>query len=590
MSPPTLDPIPSTTSVKDLQGPDSPDQVNKPREASQEPTRGDEHSKRDGAAEAAKQQQDEGFKPTRRFWLVMLAVMSCVLLAALDMTCVGLALPVIVKDLGRPDLSIWVASAYALTSTALVPWTASLASIFGRKPTMQGSIVIFVVGSTICGAAKSMPVMVLGRAVAGIGGGGILVLTQIIVVDLIPLAHRGPFFGLIGGVWALASTAGPPLSGALTTAGQYRWLFWMNLPIGAGALALVTIFMDLKAPKLTWKERMARMDWYNIIFVCGATSLVLGLSWAGSTYKWSSPAVIVPIILGLALIGIFIPVDQRSSHPTVPTVLFGHITSLIGFWEVFIHAIIFMAFAFFRASLYFQGAKGVTPLLSGVYSLPMSFIIAPFAIISGILVSKTGKYKYLNIASWVLTAAGLGLLSILTPTSPPVTWILYPILSCMGLGFLQTCTTFPIQAPLEPRMQPAAMGLLTFVRSFGNVLGLSIGGVVAQNYLTDNMPKAFVDVFPPGTDLTFVGVAYVNSVPLPLRNAVKRAFSDALARLFLVLVGVAGLGLIATLFMKDLVLTKKKDEDWGLREKQKKEAQGEVDIEKGESLGTLPEV
>ncbi|KAL8290221.1 hypothetical protein RQP46_003160 [Phenoliferia psychrophenolica] len=363
---------------------------------------------------------------------------------------------------------------YALSSTALIPWTASLAGIFGRKVTLQASILLFIVGSTVCGAARSI----------------------------------GPYFGLIGGVWALASTIGPPISGALASAGQYKWLFWMNLPIGAVALSLVTLFMDLKRPVSTFSEKMALMDWYNLIFVGASTSVVLALSWAGTSHAWTSAAVLAPLIIGCVGLVAFVYLDQFSSNPTVPLAILRHPTAVMGYIST-----------------------------------------------CGIVVAKSRRYKWLNVSGWGFTMVGLGLLSLQTPTSPTSTWVIYPMSGVI----------FPIQAPLDPALQPDAVGLMNFLRSFGQVLGIAIGGTIVQNELRHSLPPEFVEVMTQAG--AFGAIPYIKTLTQPVLGQVQSAYASSLRQMFIVMIGLSGLGLLASLAMKDLALTTKTNEKWGLTER-----------------------
>lgn len=272
----------------------------------------------------------------------MALCVSC-FLSALDLTAVSTVIPTMAAALDS-DQYAWIGTAYALASTALVPWTAGLANIFGRRATMIGSLVLFAVGSAVTGSAQTMAAAIAGRTVQGLGGGGILIMTDIIIVDMVPLIERGAFYGIVGSVWALASAVGPPVGGALASSGNWRWLFYLNIPVSAIALVLVLTFFRLKTPKTTFAEKMAQMDYANLLFVAATTSVVLGISWGGVEYGWASANVLVPLVLGLAGLVAFIWIEKRFvKFPTVPFDILTSRTAVSGFLGTFFHGIVSVA-------------------------------------------------------------------------------------------------------------------------------------------------------------------------------------------------------------------------------------------------------
>ncbi|KAI5474236.1 MFS multidrug transporter, partial [Pseudohyphozyma bogoriensis] len=376
------------------------------------------------------------FRPTRQFWLVFLSLCVSCFLSALDLTAVSTTLPSIAADLKSGDYS-WVGSSYALTSTAFIPWFGGFASIFGRRPTMLAALFLFAVGSAISGAAPSMNVLIVGRSIQGVGGGGILTMVEILAVDLIPLASRGAYLGIIGSVWAISSAIGPPIGGAFGGSnGLWRYLFYMNLPISAIAMVLVAIFLDVKVPPTTWSEKFAQMDYANALFVAGTTSTVLGLTWAGSTYSWGTYHVLVPLILGLVGMGVYLFIEKKwVKYPTVPFEILTKRTTLIGYITNWLHGIASIA-AVYYYPVYFQAAKNASSLQSGIDLFSLSFTIAPFAILTGATVTATGHYKGQNLLGWAFTAIGFGTSTLLTVDSSKGAWVGFPVMTGIGLGFL----------------------------------------------------------------------------------------------------------------------------------------------------------
>ncbi|KAM0786353.1 hypothetical protein ACM66B_001824 [Microbotryomycetes sp. NB124-2] len=505
-----------------------------------------------------------------QFWLVFLALCVSCFLSALDLTAVSTTLPAMAADLEAKDYS-WVGSAYALTSTALIPWSGGLAAIFGRRAVLISSLLIFVAGSTITAAGPNMTTAIVGRSIQGVGGGGILTMTEIVITDLLPLAERGPFFGILGSVWAIASAIGPPVGGALASADAWRWLYWLNLPLAAIAIALVFFFLKIKEPQTTLQEKLEQMDYVNVVFVAGATFAILGLTWGGVTYPWSSWQVLVPLILGLACMVAFFWLEKSFvKYPTVPFEILQDRTTMLGYTMTFLHSIAVLA-AIYYLPAYLQASKEFSAVKSGVNTFSLSFTIAPMAIVLGILVPLVKNYKIPSIIGWSILTLSFGLMSMLKWDSGKAEWVAYPVLLGIGLGILYSTSQFTVLAPVKPQQQASAMAFFGFVRSFGQVLGISIGATVLQNELNKSLPSEFFKVLASrlggheaSGEIAFAAIPVIPSLPEPLRTQVKAAFADSTAVIWKVMIGIAALGLVASLPVKNLALSTETDEKWGL--------------------------
>ncbi|POY73434.1 hypothetical protein BMF94_3772 [Rhodotorula taiwanensis] len=515
-----------------------------------------------------------------RFWLVVLALCSSGFLSALDLTAVSTALPSIAADFNSNNYS-WVASAYALTSTALIPWTGGLAAIFGRRPMMLIGLFIFALGSALVGAAQSMAMVIGGRSVQGVGGGVILTMSSIVLTDLVPLAERGIFFGILGAVWAGASAVGPPIGGALASAGAWRWLFYLNLPLAGVAIVLVFFCLDMKEPETTWSEKLAQMDYVNVVFVASATAAILGLTWGGTDYPWSSFRVLVPLVLGFLGMAAFVYVESTPfvKHPTVPFDVLRHPTSLIGYVISFMHGIAIMAIIYFFP-IYMQACYGASAVQSGIDSFTLSFTIAPFAILGGISVVVTGHYKTQNLVGFGLAAVGFGLMTLLKYNSSTAAWAGYTVLVGLALGILFPATEFPVVAPLTPAQQPQGpkrrvtesltrVTFTNFVRSFGQVFGISVGTTALGNQLEKNLPVEFARSIGKASN-AIAAIPYIDKLEEPLRSQVRAAFADSLKVVWQTCIGVVGFCCVLSLFMKSLPLATTTDEEnWGLKDREK---------------------
>ncbi|KAF8486502.1 major facilitator superfamily domain-containing protein [Gautieria morchelliformis] len=478
-----------------------------------------------------------------RFWLIILSIALSLFIAALELVGVSTALPVIVADLHGSQF-VWV---------------------FGRRPVMLCSLFIFASGSAVCGAAPSLGVLIVGRTIQGLGGGGILSLTQIILSDLVPLRERGMFNGLVGIAWAVASGVGPVIGGSLAESGQWRWLFYLNIPVCGIAGVLVFNFLRLRTPTGTLKEKMAQMDWIgNMLVIASSSACMVALTWGGVQFSWSSTRVLVPLILGLLGLAGFVAYDAKiATHPIVPFSILSTATSISGYMQTFFMPIALIALIYYMP-VYFQACKTASPIASGVDVFGLAFSIAPAGIISGLSVAKSHQYRPQLWLAWTMIMIGAGLLSTITADSSRMTAIGYEIIVGAGMGILTMTTYFPVLAPLPVSPNAKALAFFTFCRNFAQVWGVTIGGSVLQNELKHRLPSDFVSVFPEGTAIAYAVIPLISTMEQPLKDEVRKAFAGSLSVIWRVLIGVGALGLIASLGMKRLPLHTGVDRDWGI--------------------------
>ncbi|CAL1715229.1 unnamed protein product [Somion occarium] len=406
----------------------------------------------------------------KAFWLSFVAIIVTILLSALDLTAIATILPTMTADLNGGDDFTWVGSAYALASTAILPLIGGLADSFGRKPVMLVCIVVFAVGSALAGSAQNMNWMIGARTVQGLGGGGIQTLTNIITSDLVPLAERGTYQGLIGLTIALASGIGPPIGGLLAQDASWRWLFYINLPLCGISFALVLFFLRVRTPPGTVFEKLSKIDWTgNVIIITGTTLAVIGLTWGGTRYPWADARVLAPLIIGLVVMGLFCVYEYYiPKNPTIPFRALANRTSASGFATASVHGVASISIIYY-IPIYFQACLGASPIRSGVDMLATALIISPFALICGIVVKVTGKYRPVNYVGWVLMIIGFGLLSLLKADSNTGQWVGYQVLVSAGTGMIFSATVFPVLAPLPVSLTAPALAFFAFVRTFAQV-------------------------------------------------------------------------------------------------------------------------
>ncbi|TCD69560.1 hypothetical protein EIP91_007184 [Steccherinum ochraceum] len=514
------------------------------------------------------------------FWLSYIAILVATLLSALDLTGVSTALPTITAELNGAENFVWVGSAYALSATAILPLSGGLANIFGRKPIVLICIAFFAVGSALAGAAQNMNMLIAARTVQGIGGGGILNLTEVIISDLVPLAERGLYQGILALVWAFASGIGPPIGGALAQKASWRWLFYINLPLCGVAFALVVFFLRVRSPKGSIWMKLKRVDWIgNLIVVAGTTLAVTGLTFAGVRFPWDSAQVLAPLIIGLALIVVFVVYEAKvPDEPTIPWEVLSNQTTISGYVSTFTHGLVSIAVVYYLP-VYFQACLGDGPIRSGISMFPTALIISPFAMLAGMSTQVLGKYRPANIAGWVFLTAGLGVLSLLKADSNTGQWVGYQIIAAAGQGLLYPATVFPILAPLPVEHTASALAFFAFVRSFAQTWGITISSTVLQNELKKKLPEQFVNQFPQGLEIAYAAIPVIKNLEEPLRTEVRVAFAQSMSIIWKTMIGISGLGLLSLLFLKEIKMVTHTDATYGLSDGERPKSKS-IDPEK----------
>ncbi|KAJ7622744.1 major facilitator superfamily domain-containing protein [Mycena polygramma] len=405
------------------------------------------------------------------FWLIFASICISLFVSALELTTVSTPLPVIAADL-RVTEFVWVAP-----------------QIFGRQHAMLLSIILFALGSALCGAATNQYVLIGGRAVQGLCGGGIRSLAVIILADLVTQEERGIYGILTGLTWSIACVVGPIIGGSLAAQGAWRWLFYLNLPISGVAAIFVCVFLRLPIPPGTFREKMGRLDLIgNFIVIASTTCCTLALPWGGATAAWMSLRVLVPLWCGLLGLAFFLLYEATvAAHPLVPVVLMCNRTSLSGYVQSFVVGLVtvrvvckcFLSVQAANTNLslitdflpvYFQGCKDASAIHSALLGLGVA-ALAPAAIVAGVLVSKTQRYRPQMWAGWCITILGLALLSTVRQDTPIGRTVFFGAVTGVGLGFEYSTTMFPVQAPLPVSQNARALAFLTFVGSFAGVCG-----------------------------------------------------------------------------------------------------------------------
>lgn len=500
------------------------------------------------------------------FWMVYVSNLVIDMLSVLDLMAVSTALPTIVSHLNGTDF-IWAGSAYTIASTAIVPLVGDLVSIFGRKPVLLTFVMTFALGSAISGAAQSMNMLIAGRAIQGFGGGGCLAVTEIVYADLVPLPERGKFQGIVVSVWAIGCAIGPPIGGAIANAGAWRWLFFLNLPLCGIAMVLTSVFLKVRAPKASIREKLKEMDWIGILIIVGSTvSLALAFTWGGLKFPWDSANVLVPMIIGaVGIFAFFVAERYWLKGRTVPSYFFTSRTTLSGYNGTFFHGIVSLA-AIYYLPVYFQAVKNASAIGSGVDIFPITFTIPFSALATGISVKAVKKYRPQNYIGWAIILIGFGVVSRLDEHSSRAQYICSQLPLGIGLGMVWVGTQFPILAPLPVSNNAHALAFFTFTRRFAQSWGIIIGGTILQNILLKDLPASYVATLPQGVQIAYAVIPDIPKLAPELRADVQVAFAHATQVIWKVMLGISAVGMLTCIPMREEKLRESLDKQWGLKE------------------------
>ncbi|KAI2473347.1 major facilitator superfamily domain-containing protein [Annulohypoxylon bovei var. microspora] len=531
----------------------------------------------DNSVEETKQPAD--FQRGFRFWAIIIGLGVTNLLGAFENTVVTTSAPIIVSELGLGANYIWITNAFFVCSAAFQPLFGQLCNVFGRRWTTLVIVAIFTLGSGICGGATSGAMLIAGRAVQGLGSGGIIMAADIIISDLVPLRQRGNYVAVILAIYGVGTTLGPFIGGSIVQVTTWRWVFYMNLPIGGVALVMLYFSLHVNYNKeMSFTQKLKRLDLVgNGILMASTVAILWALTVGGVQYAWSAWNVLVLLVLGIFGFGFFAIYEKWgwSAEPVMPPRLFNNRTSIIVSVNTFLNSALLYWIVYFMP-VYFQAVKLYSPSYAGVALLPQSLVGIPGAAISAVALSRWGKYRPLHVAGFALFTLGIGLFAYLDENSSKAEWAVFQSIAALGAGMVLNTQLPSFQAPAAESDQAAATASWCFIRTFGNVWGVAIPGVIFNNRINELLSRVsdpgVRDLLANGDAYQYGSASFVGSFPQPLQGEIVSVYRDALRLVFEVAIAFGGLAVLLVFFEKEIPLRTELETEYGMKDPSKKDA------------------
>ncbi|KAF2716474.1 MFS general substrate transporter [Polychaeton citri CBS 116435] len=510
-----------------------------------------------------------------RFHGILAALCVATLLCGLETTVVTTSLPTIVHELNIGDDYVWITNALFLTSTAVQPLFGQLANIFGRRWLALSIVGIYILGSGICGGANSGTVLIVGRSIQGAGTGGLNMILDIILSDLVPLRERGVYIAITLVVLTIGTSMGPFVGGAIVEKTSWRWVFYVNLPFGVISFVLLFMFLQVGHEKeASWRKKLERIDFVgNTLLMVSTTTLLYALTYGGSRYPWLSTEILLPLLFGFGGLAVFALFEQFgwAKEPVIPLRLFRCRTTLVVFVNTFLSAVL-LYWAIFYLSVYFQAVLVSSPTHTGVQMLPVVLVAVPGAAVAVIILSKFGRYKALHTVGFATVTVGLGLFSTLDQNAEMSQWVAYQVVIAIGTGMVLNTLLPAFQAGQPERDQATATASWAFIRSFGTIWGVTIPAAIFNNRLETSLrhisdPRVRGELAH-GQAYGHATHEYISKFEDPIRSEIIETFVVALRYTWWISIPFSGLAFLLALVEKDIPLRTELHTEFGLEDSQ----------------------
>lgn len=459
-------------------------------------------------------------------------------------------------------------------SAAVQPLFGQLANVFGRRWLTLFIVAVFTIGSAICGGANNGAALIAGRAIQGIGSGGLNMIVDVIVSDLVPLRERGNFIAIILTIYSIGTTLGPFVGGIIVQNTTWRWVFLINLPVGGAALVILFVFLHVNYDKeTTLARKIKRIDFVgNAIIVASSVAILYALTYAGSRYAWPSWNTLIPLVIGLCGFLLFVAYESSSFclEPVIPLRLFSNRTSTAVYIITFLNSMILYWVMYFLP-VFFQAVLASSPSRAGIQLFPLVLIGVPGAIIAVIVLSKFGRYRMLHHVGFALGTLALGLFSLMNANTTLAQWVLYEVCAGLGAGMVLNTLLPAFQAPLAERDQAAATASWAFIRSFGNIWGVAIPAAIfntrIQNLSYRISDPAVQDLLASGQAYEHGTAAFIGAYKGQVQAEIVDVYADALKLVWQVAICFSGLAFCVVFVEREIPLRTELDTEFGLTEK-----------------------
>ncbi|KAG9191816.1 hypothetical protein G6011_10550 [Alternaria panax] len=503
-------------------------------------------------------QAPDVWKPQKNELVIMISLSFISLMVALDATILVTVLPVIAQKLdGTAAEAFWTGTSYLLTSSIFQPVIASVSAIFGRQQLLITSLLFFTIGSILCSVAENFTTLLGGRCIQGIGGGGIITLTQVIFCDIVPLRQRPKYFSMVLGCWSIGSIIGPVVGGKLVESTSWRWAFHINYPFCGIGFIVAILFVQLDAvAKLTIQEKLKRVDWLGaILFVGSMTSLLIGISWGGIQHPWDSAATITPIVMGLAGTVIFFLWEfNRKDYTLLPLAVFGSWSAIAAFYNALINGLLLFTILYYWP-FYDMSVRDRYPTQAGVDMLPVCLLTVPSSVVVSILTTRLGRFRWAIWGGWVITTLACGLQILLDVHSTTVTTSVFLAVLGIGMGMVLTSLNVGIQAISKPEDAAMAASMYGFLRSLGMPLGVALSGTIFTNSMSDKLSELGLH-----TSIAHNSEQYIfvlrTMADSPHKSAILSSYMKGFDSVFIMTTAVSASALVVSLIIRKYSMDK----------------------------------
>ncbi|OTB17574.1 hypothetical protein K445DRAFT_316203 [Daldinia sp. EC12] len=497
----------------------------------------------------------DGWRPIKQFLLAFTSLLTIVAAVAIESTSLPTALPIMSAELGGTALqAFWSGTSFLLASTVIQPTVASMSHILGRRIMLYVSSAGFVGGSLIAALAGNFNVVLVGRTIQGAGGGGLIVLVEILISDLVPLAHRGTWFSINSVMWGVGIATGPLIGAGFAQDVSWRWIFWINLPIVGVGMLLVALFLKQAQVPGHIVEKLKRFDWFgSALFSASSASFLFGITTGGVAFPWASYQALLPLVIGfLGMLGFIYWEFSYATDPIVDKQIFETWTAVSTYIQTMLHGLILYGGIYFL-TLFYQAVKLYSPVTSAIALLPETVGLAVASVAVGALTGMTKRYRWALWGGWISTTTGSGLLYLLSTGTKVTQWVFLNIPFGIGVGMLFTAEILAIQASNRPELNGEAAAFFSFIRIFGQALGVAVSGVIFQNSLKQELLRipgfaSLADEY--SRDATAIVALIHDMAEGDTKTRMIQAFSDALSSIWLSLIAFSATGLLLSLTVK----------------------------------------